>query len=186
MSKVTKSSGNVFKDLGFDEAEAKTLLLRADLMIAIEKKLGEDAKTQAQIGKLLGIAQPRVSDLLKRRFNKFSLDMLIKLAIRAGLPVPDVLTYQSAHRVRYESRLINKYSSQSVLIASGATTEAAQSINTFAAVERISTTASFVTLPWIKGVFPDHAKGRALHEFMYSETIPMRAMEISRPSAIGH
>jgi predicted XRE-type DNA-binding protein len=37
--KIERGSGNVFRDLGFPEPEAPNLLLRADLMIAIQRYL---------------------------------------------------------------------------------------------------------------------------------------------------
>lgn len=79
------SSGNVFVDLGFDPAEAAVLALRTELMIKIEQHLRAKQLTQVQAAQLLGVSQARVSDLLSGKFNKFSLDMLAKLAERAGL-----------------------------------------------------------------------------------------------------
>lgn len=81
----TPSSGNVFLDLGFDPAEAAVLKLRAELMIKIGQRLKEQNLTQTEAAKLLHISQARVSDLLNGKFNKFSLDMLAKLAERIGL-----------------------------------------------------------------------------------------------------
>ena len=80
-----QGSGNVFVDLGFDPAEAKILALRAAVMIRIEQYLKEQGWTQAEAAKRLGITQPRVSRLIKGRWQDFSLDMLLTLAARAGL-----------------------------------------------------------------------------------------------------
>ena len=82
---VTKSSGNVFIDLGFDEAEAKVMLMRADLMLALERHIAAQGWTQAEAAKRMGITQPRVSKLKKRKSEEFSLDMLLTLAARVGL-----------------------------------------------------------------------------------------------------
>jgi predicted XRE-type DNA-binding protein len=81
----TKSSGNVFIDLGFDPAEAKVMALRAEAMIRIEQHLRAQGWTQVEAAKRLGVTQPRVSRLLKGRWQDFSLDMLLTLAARAGL-----------------------------------------------------------------------------------------------------
>jgi predicted XRE-type DNA-binding protein len=81
----TKSSGNVFIDLGFDPAEAKVMALRAEVMIRIEQHLKAQGWTQVEAAKRLGITQPRVSRLIKGRWQDFSLDMLLTLAARAGL-----------------------------------------------------------------------------------------------------
>jgi predicted XRE-type DNA-binding protein len=82
---ITESCGNVFIDLGFDEAEANVLLMRTDLMIDIRKFIEAKGWTQAEAAKHLGITQPRVSKLMKRKYDDFSLDMLVTLAGRLGL-----------------------------------------------------------------------------------------------------
>lgn len=81
----TPSCGNIFIDLGFDEAEANVLLMRTDLMIDIRKFIEAKGWTQAEAAKHLGITQPRVSKLMKRKYDEFSLDMLVTLAGRLGL-----------------------------------------------------------------------------------------------------
>ncbi len=85
--RVTRSSGNVFRDLGFPSDQAEHLLVRADLMTRIEKELGSRGLKQAQAAKLLGISQPRVSDLLRGRVELFSADALIDMLARLGIKV---------------------------------------------------------------------------------------------------
>lgn len=80
-----KSSGNVFIDLGFDQADAEVMKLRAQVMIRMEQHMKAKGWTQTEAAKRLGITQPRVSRLIKGRSEDFSLDMLLKLAARAGL-----------------------------------------------------------------------------------------------------
>jgi len=82
--RVTRSSGNVFRDLGFPPDKAEHLLVRADLMIRLEKELGSRGLKQAEAAKLLGITQPRVSDLLRGRVELFSADALIDMLARLG------------------------------------------------------------------------------------------------------
>jgi predicted XRE-type DNA-binding protein len=77
-----KGSGNVFLDLGFDPAEAKIMALRAEVMIRMEQHLKAQGWTQAEAARRLGITQPRVSRLIKGRWQDFSLDMLLTLAAR--------------------------------------------------------------------------------------------------------
>ena len=83
--RITPSSGNVFVDLGFDEAEAHVMALRAELMLRLSQELKAKGWTQAQAAKRLGVTQPRVSKLNKGAWQDFSLDMLLTLAGRAGL-----------------------------------------------------------------------------------------------------
>ena len=84
-TRITESSGNVFLDLGFPPEEAALLAMRADLMAKLRLTIDEKGWTQAEAAKILGIAQSRVSDLVRGKWEKFSLDMLITLASRAGL-----------------------------------------------------------------------------------------------------
>lgn len=84
-TRVTRSSGNVFIDLGFDPAEAEVMALRAEVMIRIEQRLKSQGWTQLEAARRLGITQPRVSKLIKGVWQDFSLDMLLTLAARAGL-----------------------------------------------------------------------------------------------------
>ena len=83
--RITESSGNVFLDLGFPPDEAALLAMRADLMAKLRLTIDEKGWTQAEAAKVLGIAQSRVSDLVRGKWERFSLDMLITLASRAGL-----------------------------------------------------------------------------------------------------
>jgi len=83
--RITPSSGNVFVDLGFDEAEAHVMALRTELMLRLSQELKAKGWTQAQAAKRLGVTQPRVSKLNKGAWQDFSLDMLLTLAGRAGL-----------------------------------------------------------------------------------------------------
>ena len=82
--KTTKSSGNLFVDLGFDPAEAAVLQMRANLMSDLRLYIEKQKLTQAAAAKRLGIAQSRVSDLVCGKWDKFSLEMLITLEVRLG------------------------------------------------------------------------------------------------------
>jgi len=86
-ARVTRSTGNVFQDLGFPPDKAEHLLVRADLMIQLEKEIASRGLKQAQAAKLLGISQPRVSDLLRGRVDRFSADALIDMLARLGIKI---------------------------------------------------------------------------------------------------
>jgi predicted XRE-type DNA-binding protein len=85
--KITRGSGNVFQDLGFDAEEAENLKLRADLMMRIEDSYKKSGATQAATAKALGLTTPRFNALLKGKINLFSLDALVNIAVRAGMRV---------------------------------------------------------------------------------------------------
>jgi predicted XRE-type DNA-binding protein len=86
-SQVTSSSGNVFVDLGFDPEEAAHLEIRSSLMFSIRKLIQDQGLTQAKAARLLGVTQPRISDLVRGRIDLFSIDSLVDMLARAGIKV---------------------------------------------------------------------------------------------------
>ena len=84
---VVNSSGNIFIDLGYSPDEAAILQMRADLMADLRKWIKAKRLTQAKGAEILGISQSRVSDLIRGKWERFSLEMLITLATRAGMHV---------------------------------------------------------------------------------------------------
>jgi len=82
-----KSSGNVFADLGFNEEEATNLKLRSQLMIEVDKALAEKNITQVAAAKALDISQPRVSDLIRGKVDKFTINMLVNILTKLGYKV---------------------------------------------------------------------------------------------------
>lgn len=67
--------------------EAINIRMRANLMTALVDRIAEWGVTQKEAAKRLGITQPRLNLLLKRRINDFSLDALIALLEPAGLEI---------------------------------------------------------------------------------------------------
>ncbi|MHB8837436.1 MAG: helix-turn-helix domain-containing protein [Gemmatimonadaceae bacterium] len=86
-TKVRRTLGNVFADLGFSAAEAENLKVRADLMGRLAKVIEARALTQAQAARLFGVSQPRVSDLMRGKIGRFSVDTLIEMLGHAGIAV---------------------------------------------------------------------------------------------------
>ena len=85
--KTTRSSGNVFKDLGFAQPEAAHLLIRSELMIRLRKVIEARGLKQAEAAKMFHVSEPRVSALMKGRIDLFSVDTLIDMLDRAGFTV---------------------------------------------------------------------------------------------------
>ena len=85
--KVTVSTGNVFRDVGFRRQEAEHLLVRADLMIQVQKLIVARRLKQREAAEVLRVSQPRVSDLLQGRIDLFSTDALIDMLSRLGARV---------------------------------------------------------------------------------------------------
>jgi predicted XRE-type DNA-binding protein len=86
-TKIRRSSGNVFRDLGFGAAESENLRLRSDLMIELGKLITSRRLTQAKAAAMFGVSQPRVSDLMRGRIDRFSVDTLVAMLGSAGLRV---------------------------------------------------------------------------------------------------
>lgn len=86
-TKIRRSTGNVFRDLGFEAAESENLRLRSDLMIELSKLITSRRLTQAKAAAMFGVSQPRVSDLMRGRIDRFSVDTLVAMLGSAGLRV---------------------------------------------------------------------------------------------------
>jgi predicted XRE-type DNA-binding protein len=84
---IVNSSGNVFIDLGYSPDKAAIFQMRADLMADLRKWIKAKRLTQAKAAEALGVSQSRVSDLIRGKWERFSLEMLITLATRAGMHV---------------------------------------------------------------------------------------------------
>lgn len=97
--RVTPSTGNVFRDLGFSKEEAEHLLIRADLLIQVQKSIKSRGLKQAEAAKTLRVTQPRISDLLRGRIDLFSTDALIDMLARLGVGVRLVVKPAKARKV---------------------------------------------------------------------------------------
>lgn len=85
--KIEKGSGNVFLDIGFPPGQAHNLLLRAEMMLRIEDFVRKSGLTQQAAARVLGVTQPRLNQLLKRKIELFSLDALVNMLTKAGMRV---------------------------------------------------------------------------------------------------
>ena len=86
MASKARASTNVFEDVGFPPREAEHLRILADLMIELTRVMQARGLTQAA-AKLLGVMQPRVSDLMRGKIERFSIDTLIAMLAQAGVGV---------------------------------------------------------------------------------------------------
>ncbi len=90
-SKIHRSTGNVFRDVGFPPAEAENLRLRSELMTQVRRLMERRKLTQAAAAKLFGVTQPRMSNLVRGRIELFSLDGLVNMLAHAGIQVSLVM-----------------------------------------------------------------------------------------------
>ena len=67
--------------------EAENMKLRSTLMMALKNHILRTGSSQADAAKLLGVTQPRVSDLMRGKINLFGIDALVNMATAAGLHI---------------------------------------------------------------------------------------------------
>jgi predicted XRE-type DNA-binding protein len=76
---------NVWDAIEDDPAQRENLKLRSALMTALIGHIQAEGMTQAMAAKLLGVTQPRVSDLMRGKIDLFSIDTLVNMIGAAGL-----------------------------------------------------------------------------------------------------
>ena len=87
--RVTPSSGNVFADLGFSDAEE--LKAKADLVIQIIQIIDERGLKQTEAAEIMGIDQPKVSALVRCKLDGFSMERLYRFLNALGRDVQIVV-----------------------------------------------------------------------------------------------
>ncbi len=82
--KMKKSSGNVYRDIGFSVQEAENLRIRGVLMMEIERYINRRGLSQAAAAKYFGMKQPEISHLVNGHIDRFSIDKLVNMASQIG------------------------------------------------------------------------------------------------------
>ena len=98
---VTASSGNIFADLGLDDADE--LYAKAELALHIKRIVKQRGLTQTQAGKMLGVAQPEVSLLMRGQLDQFSTERLMHLLMKCERDIEIVVKRRP--RTRKHSKL---------------------------------------------------------------------------------
>ena len=83
--RATKGNENVFLDCGFPPAEAENLRIRAKMMTALTKYIQERKITQSRAARMMGVSQPRISDLVRGKIGLFTIDTLVNMVTAVGL-----------------------------------------------------------------------------------------------------
>jgi predicted XRE-type DNA-binding protein len=111
-SKRFASVWNAIEDTPHAAASMKA---RSTLMMELSSYIEGHWLTQAQAADLLGVTQPRVSDLVRGKIYLFSLDTLFDMATSAGMRVG--LNIRPVSSVRVRSTATAKKSSNSIMAA---------------------------------------------------------------------
>ena len=101
--RATKGGENVFVDCGFPPAEAENLRIRAKMMMALTGYIQERKITQIRAARIMGVSQPRISDLVRGKIGLFTIDTLVNMVSAAGLRVDVDIT---AGRPRVKNRQV--------------------------------------------------------------------------------
>ena len=86
---VEPGSGNVFADLGL--ADADEHLIKAGLVVRIDRIIRQRQLTQAAAAQLIGIDQPKVSAMLAGQFRGYSVERLMRFLVALGHDVEIVV-----------------------------------------------------------------------------------------------
>ncbi len=102
--KVEPSSGNVFADLGFQDAEER--LLKAKLATKIAQLIERKGWTQAQTAERTALDQPKISRLLRGQLSGFSADRLFAVLNRLGHSVEVCISAKERSPEKTHTRVI--------------------------------------------------------------------------------
>lgn len=91
-----KEFASVWDAIEDTSRQAACMRARADLMIALQEWVRIGTKTQAEAARVLGVTQPRMSDLMRGRTHLFSLDTLMDMATSAGMAPGITVTFSPA------------------------------------------------------------------------------------------
>lgn len=81
---MKKQKKNIFEELGFSPGESLSLMRKVELFDEVRTRISDLELTQAKIAKLLGISQPRVSDIAKGKISVFSIETLLGFLDKLG------------------------------------------------------------------------------------------------------
>jgi len=81
---VTPSGSNIFEELGFSEQDAAKLKIKAQLMCSISEWIKDEELKQEEASHVLHVTRPRVSDVMRGKASKFTIDALIDMLERTG------------------------------------------------------------------------------------------------------
>lgn len=91
-----KRFASVWDAIEDSASEAASMKLRAEVANQIIERMRARKLTQAKAAELIGVTQPRISDLIRGRLNLFSLDALVDMADRVGLQTRVVVSPKRA------------------------------------------------------------------------------------------
>lgn len=104
-TKITKSGGNVYADLGIKNPDEHAL--KAELVRQIAAVMKEQELTQTAAARRLGIEQPDVSKMLKGHFRQFSVERLMRFLVALGQDVEIIVRPVSSTRTKAAQLIVS-------------------------------------------------------------------------------
>ena len=84
---ISKDYRNVFEALEDDPAMAQNLKIRTELMMTLRQYIEDAGLAQKEAAEVFGVHQPRISDLMRGKIDKFTIDRLVNMLARIGKTV---------------------------------------------------------------------------------------------------
>jgi len=84
---ITQAADNIFLDLGFSAEEADNLLIRSQLMLALQNQLKDRGWTIDQTAQYLGQSSDQIKAIIQGKIGQFSIDILITMLNQVGMTV---------------------------------------------------------------------------------------------------
>lgn len=98
---IEPSSGNVFKDIGFSEFDAKNLYLRSCLMNFLATYIQKKNMNKEDASKLMSVSTHRITQLLKGKLNVFNLSDLFNMMENCGFQLYERVEALINHECKY-------------------------------------------------------------------------------------
>ena len=83
----SKRYASVWDAIERTPAQAENLKLRSALMLALKHHIERGGLSQIEAARVFGVAQPRISNLMRGKIDLFGIDMLVNMLATAGLRV---------------------------------------------------------------------------------------------------
>ncbi len=101
---MTEAFKNVWDALIDEPGERESCKIKSELMIAVEQFINEQGITQQQAAKLMGVTQPRISNIVNGNIDRITIDMLIKMLARIDSKIR-LEVYDEAEETAKNTRL---------------------------------------------------------------------------------
>ena len=86
-NQIIQAQENIFEDLGFEPEEAANLKIKADLILDLQRYIKKQKWTQQEAAIFFNETQPRISNLMNGDLERFSIDKLVQMIVKAGMQI---------------------------------------------------------------------------------------------------